>query len=185
MDRRLQGLLASLLGLGLLLLGGSEAAGLRARLSPAGLLIGAHSVVAAPEGRIFVGSDLARVHVYSAQGRPLRGFEVPVARFALRLEGAERLVVVPDDGSPPRAYDFAGEPLGPAPGAAQPSAASDLAIEGGDVVRRGADGTRVIVRGYASHARMLLHTLAVGACLFAGGFLLIGGVLWTGRRVPA
>lgn len=181
------GLAVSALGLALLLAGGREAAGLRARLSPAGLLIGAQHAVASPDGRVLVASKLSRVHVYSAEGRPLRGFEVPASRFRLRVVGADRVWVLPAEGDA-RAYDLDGNPA-PAPtpaelaSRAEPTAPDDaLRIDGGDVVRATPAGDRVLVRGYTSHTAMLLHALAVGACLFAGGLLLIGGVVATGRR---
>jgi hypothetical protein len=175
--------LVSAVGLALLLVGGYEAAGLRARLSPASLLIGASDVVRALDGSLFVASKLARVHVYSAEGRPLRGFEVPVHDFHLEVSGPDRLWVRPADGDG-LAYDFDGHPVDPpAPSETAPPAKSEaLRIDDGDVVEATAEGSRVLVRGYVSHGWMLAHVLAVGCALFAGGVLLLGGVLSTGRR---
>lgn len=180
--RRRLGLLASATGLVLLLLGGYEAAGLRARLSPSSLLIGAQSVVASVDGRVFVGSNLSRVHVYSAEGKPLYGFEVEGTDFELLVEGADRLRIARSDGTS-GFVNLQGEPIPASPPVASPPPAdTGLRIDGGDVVRITDGARRVLVRGYSSHDHMLFHTLAVGVALFAGGLLLVGGMLATGRR---
>ena len=183
-------MLASLLGLGLLLLGGREAAALRARLSPSSLLIGAHTVVAAADGTLFVGSP-GRVHVYRADGSPLRGFLVPVeGDFRLAIGGPDRLLIAAEAGGERLAYDFAGEPLSPDVAAtAQPTPAGGdgvrYRIDGGDVVRVAGGSAETLVRGYPTHAAMLVHTLWTGLSLFLGGLLLVGGIASTGARRSA
>lgn len=176
-------MLVSLAGLCLLVFGAREAASLRARLTPASLLIGAQSAVEAPDGTLFVGSDLARVHVYTRDGLPVRGFEVPIDRFALRLAPPDRLWLVPETGAP-LAFDLEGNPVETGAAASPPPdpAGAALRIRDGDVVEGDAGSTRVRVHGYETHMDMLVHTLAVGLALFSGGALLLGGMVATGRR---
>lgn len=180
----------SALGLCLLLAGGHEAAELRVRMAPGSLLIDARQAVSAPDGRIFVASRLARVHRYDAEAKPLGGFQVPTPHFRLYVAGPDRLLVVPDQGKP-LAFDFEGlpadDPTRAELAAAAAAAASDsaLRVENGDVLSAASGRERVLIRGFASYGTLWTRVFLAGLCLFAGGLLLVGGVLSTGRRAPS
>ena len=196
-----RGLALSALGLALLLAGGSSAADIRYRLSPARFVVKPMALAISPdESRIFVGASSVMLHVVDTTGRIETDWKLPTegGAFRLKVGGDGRIRVATSktglvieyalDGTElSRAEDAeAFERFGalPAEGIAAPSG-NRYAIEGGTVVRVTPQGREVVVNGFASHHAMTGQLARAGLCLFGGVALVIAGIVGTGRRATA
>ena len=193
-----RGVALSALGLALLLGGGSSAADIRYRLSPARFIVNPMALAVAPdESRIFLGSSSVMLHAIDASGRIENDWQLPTDggpfRVAVGTDGRVRVATAATglvleyaaDGTElARTEDsgaFESFQAVPADGVAAESG-NRYAIEAGALVRITPQGREVVVNGFASHRAMTAQLALAGVCLFGGVVLVITGIVATGRR---
>lgn len=192
-----RGLALSALGLALLLGGGSSAADIRYRLSPARFVVKPMALAVSPdESRIFVGSSSVMLHVVAADGRIEAEWMLPTEGGAFRLEAADdgRIRVATSKTGLVVEYALDGTELSRSEDTAafesfEPPSAEGIvapsgnryAIADGTVVRVTPQGHEVIVNGFASHHAMTGQLALAGLSLFGGVLLVIAGIVATGR----
>lgn len=198
--RRGVGLAIAAAGLLALLLGGMRAAELRSRLQPNRLLVAPRALVMTPDGSVLVGSPpLSKVHVFAADGRPLRSWRLATegVAFRLALAAPDRLQVAPAGSEALLEYSLQGEALGQRedPEAWQRiGGANELrlatgtgavyTIEGGQLSRSEAGQRRLLANGFASMTELVLRIGTSVALLLGGALGLLAGFLLTARRRP-
>lgn len=160
-------------------------------VSPAGLAVG-------PEGSVLVGIDASRVHVYDAEGRFLRAFDVPDASgpFRLRIPGANRVQVASARTGERIELDLAGNVLARTPDAqawerfgpegdleATGPAGERYSIESGGLVRMRPEPEALLVPPLRWPLACFLDALPAIPLLLGGGTVaMFWGIALASRR---
>jgi hypothetical protein len=193
--------LISALGLALMAAGGLTTAEFRYRIAPSRFLVQPMNVVATlDESHVIVGSMFAKLNVFDRNGRVQHAWQLPTdgGAFRIALAADDRVQVATEKTGRLLEYDLTGTLLEEREDAAAyarigdahelgftASSGNQYLIDGGRILRSGPDADEVLVNGFADHAAITLRMILMGAGLFLGVILLIGGFVSTGRRGSA